>query len=369
MLRQIDVGFSSNWFVFYTLSIPHFPTSSLRLSTFRPLFPLSVSLSLQSRFSPTPLPSLLSSLSLCLSSSLVAQADRLASLGRCTHLTQQLSHPLSLDDARALITAEDAVKPMPLSVIVPNNSSSFAPVKNKEDQDAKGGGGRDIKSNNSIGNEAPGRGKENEKSPELFSQNWVQDLPSYGLNDAVDLHTQTIEALRNKSKWSLVAVPLNLTGPPVDIAALNLESDREKGRMGRKGHSNPRLASAWADGEDFLMFCCLLSSSCQTPGASCILILFPAMSLSFQSIDSTATAHHYLILTPHSSHSSPFSLPSSLPSSLPYSPPYSYPPLLPPRPLSRRGCRGVLVLGGICDTDLEPPVPVWNQAGPRSTGY
>lgn len=142
---------------------------------------------------------------------------------------------------------------MPLSVIVPNSTPSLTPSKSKENQEAKGGS-RDDKSKNNVGSDMAGRGKENDISSELFSQNWVQDLPSYGLNDAVDLHTQTIEALRNKSKWSLVAVPLNLTGPPVDIAALNLESDREKGRMGRKGHSNPRLASAWADGKG-LCFC------------------------------------------------------------------------------------------------------------------
>jgi hypothetical protein len=156
---------------------------------------------------------------------------------------------LSLDDARALITAEDLAEPKPLSVIVPSNTPSVTPFKNKEDQEAKAGGSRDFKPNNNSVNDLADKGKENKKSPELFSQNWVQDLPSYGLNDAVDLHTQTIEALRNKSKWSLVAVPLNLTGPPVDIAALNLESDREK-RQGRKGRSDPRLASAWADGED-----------------------------------------------------------------------------------------------------------------------
>jgi hypothetical protein len=232
-------------------------------------------------FSPYSLPSL----------PLIAQADRLASLGRCTHLTQQLSHPLSLDDARALITADDTAKPMPLSVIIPNSAPSFSPFINRDDPDAKGRGSREIKSNNSLVSEVPGRGKENEKSQESFSQNWVQDLPSYGLNDAVDLHTQTIEALRNKSKWSLVAVPLNLTGPPVDIAALNLESDREKGRIGRKGHSNPRLASAWADGEDLLMICCLLSFSLYRPVTSCISIVIPVIPLPFQSLLHTTPTH------------------------------------------------------------------------------
>ena len=78
-------------------------------------------------------------------------------------------------------------------------------------------------------------------------------LPEYGLADAVDLHTKTIAALRNKSKWSIVAVPYNITGPPIDIATMNIEEKgMKKGKNGKRLH--PPLATAWADGENFACF-------------------------------------------------------------------------------------------------------------------
>ena len=119
--------------------------------------------------------------------------------------------------------------------------------------------------------------------PSTFSKGWIGLLPTYGLDDAVELHTQTMMALKNKSKWSIVAVPYNITGPPVDIAALHLEDEREeeertkndmRGREGREGREGgggggggggrrrgnkarkpfSSLATAWADGKIFLTY-------------------------------------------------------------------------------------------------------------------
>ena len=110
--------------------------------------------------------------------------------------------------------------------------------------------------------------------PSTFSKGWIGLLPTYGLDDAVELHTQTMMALKNKSKWSIVAVPYNITGPPVDIAALHLEDEREekertknemRGREGGGGGGGRRrgnkarkpfssLATAWADGKIFLTY-------------------------------------------------------------------------------------------------------------------
>ena len=83
-----------------------------------------------------------------------------------------------------------------------------------------------------------------------FAKDWMGYLPEYGLADAVDLHTKTIAALRNKSKWSIVAVPYNITGPPIDIATIKIEEKgMKKGKNGKRLH--PPLATAWADGENF----------------------------------------------------------------------------------------------------------------------
>lgn len=89
-----------------------------------------------------------------------------------------------------------------------------------------------------------------------FSNHWIQDLPTYGLDDALELHAQTIAALKDDSKWSLVGVPYNIAGPPVDIAQLNVESVEvnRNGRKilavnGKKRPPLPHLANAWANGE------------------------------------------------------------------------------------------------------------------------
>ena len=98
--------------------------------------------------------------------------------------------------------------------------------------------------------------KEHDEYKSSFSNQWIQDLPSYGLNDALELHAQTIEALKDKSKWSLVGVPYNIAGPPVDIAMLNIEPvevDRNgRGNVAVNGKRRlplPHLANAWANGE------------------------------------------------------------------------------------------------------------------------
>lgn len=292
---------------------------------------------------------------------------------------------MSLDEARALIDADDTHRPGPLSVIVPNST----PFKAKEVDETRGGGVGNTKADPILVNDTSSRGKENDKlsvQSTSFSQNWVQDLPSYGLSDAVDLHTQTMEALRNKSKWSLVAVPLNLTGPPVDIAALSAESEKEKGRPGRKGHSNLRPASAWADGEDFLQ--CFRLTDQTKPSPSCSLFRFMLIHLN-SLIPSPSRPYHLFLLPtptsplycPHPSHLSflhLYSLPtptshSCLPPLYPHT---SHPPLstLSPHtsllsPLPRRGRGRVFILGGVCDADLEPRIPIWNPPGPRSTPH
>ena len=50
-------------------------------------------------------------------------------------------------------------------------------------------------------------------------------------------------ALKDREKWSLVALPSNIAGPPVDIKHL------EPTRKGYHGRYLPPLAAAWAAGE------------------------------------------------------------------------------------------------------------------------
>ena len=76
-----------------------------------------------------------------------------------------------------------------------------------------------------------------------FNKRWLQDLPVAGLGDAVDLHLQTMAALRDREKWSLVALPSNIAGPPVDIKRL------EPTRKQYHGRYLPPLAAAWAAGD------------------------------------------------------------------------------------------------------------------------
>jgi hypothetical protein len=45
----------------------------------------------------------------------------------------------------------------------------------------------------------------------VHEQEWLQSIPSYDLHDAFELHNQTLAALKN-TKWSIVAVPHNVTG-------------------------------------------------------------------------------------------------------------------------------------------------------------
>ena len=90
-------------------------------------------------------------------------------------------------------------------------------------------------------------------------EHWLDDIPTYGLNDAVELHTQTIGALTNKSKWGIVAVPQHIAGPPVDIATLTAYTPGSNGgsndrarvkKSSGSGSGSTRLANAWADGEE-----------------------------------------------------------------------------------------------------------------------
>ena len=63
------------------------------------------------------------------------------------------------------------------------------------------------------------------------------------------MHLQTMEALADKEKWSLVALPNNITGPPVDIKRVEHLTSQASNRKGGKGRYLPPLAAAWADGD------------------------------------------------------------------------------------------------------------------------
>ena len=118
-----------------------------------------------------------------------AQRQRLLSLERCHQLTEQLIHPLSLDEA------------MPRTGV---DSSIEEAVSEK----LKG---------------------------------WCSDVPRQGLDEAVKCHLHTADVMesitskaaendensregmdgnRKRYKWSVVAAPHDVTGPPIDLCTL-----------------------------------------------------------------------------------------------------------------------------------------------------
>ena len=188
--------------------------------------------------------------------------DRLDSLGRCAVLTHQLSNPIGLQEGCDLIAADDRLK---ASTSIPNKnthtgSSSILSSNIKTDKaDTKLPFNPSLintPTNKEISSENKNNSNQRDEKKSSFSNHWVQDLPSYGLNDALELHAQTIAALKDKSKWSLVGVPYNIAGAPVDIAQLNVEpveADRN-GRNnlavnGKRRLPLPHLANAWANGK------------------------------------------------------------------------------------------------------------------------
>lgn len=182
-----------------------------------------------------------------------------------------MSSPPCLDDGFALLSHEDQ------SLLRPFRTGEEK-AKNLNIADK----GKDSEGGGKLGITDKGDRKENEKEihsrlepldvssphsqanphphPLPLYEHWLEDLPTYGLNDAIELHTQTIGALTDMSKWSLVAVPQHIAGPPVDIAALTADTpgsdggsnDRPKVKKSSgSGPGSVRLANAWADGEQF----------------------------------------------------------------------------------------------------------------------
>lgn len=197
------------------------------------------------------------------------QTERLRCLKHCTLLKEQLSSPPCLDDGFALLSHDDQSLLRPFRT----GEEKAKNINLAEKRRDSGGGGK-------WGIADKGDRKENDKEnhsrlepldvssphsqanphphPIPLYEHWLEDLPAYGLNDAIELHTQTIAALTNKSKWSLVAVPQHIAGPPVDIAALTAYTTGSDGgsndrpKVKKNSGSAPgsvRLANAWADGE------------------------------------------------------------------------------------------------------------------------
>jgi hypothetical protein len=124
------------------------------------------------------------------------QHERLLTLGHCATLVQQLTHPPSLDEAMQIIRGE----------YKESHESKNTPTPIH--------GNKELFSSDGI-----------EKS---F---WLQGLPLNGLEDAVAAHLRTDAAMEavasraagdptRRSRWSVVAAPHDLTGPPVDLLTL-----------------------------------------------------------------------------------------------------------------------------------------------------
>lgn len=207
------------------------------------------------------------------------QTERLRSLQHCASLKEQLSSPPSLDDGYTLLSYDERSFLRPFRAgeetaknMVERRKDSLK--ENENEREKVGGGGK-------LGIADNGDRKENDKEnysllypldvspphPHSHShphplpqyEHWLDDIPEYGLSDAVELHTQTIGALTNKNKWSIVAVPQHIAGPPVDIAALTTHTPGSDGgsnvrpkikKNSGSGPGSTRLANAWADGEE-----------------------------------------------------------------------------------------------------------------------
>ena len=188
------------------------------------------------------------------------------SLGQCSFLIEQLSNPPTLDEGFHLIAEESKYRANVTSAdtrVRSDASSKSSVVKDKnEKKDKKEQIGENRENRENVTLSLPSTSSTTSSS--TFSKDWIQSLPIYGLDDAVELHIKTMTALRSKSKWSIVAVPHNITGPPVDISDLHISTDEDKegwtgrGESGRKkgiksGLPFSSLPSAWADG-NFLPF-------------------------------------------------------------------------------------------------------------------
>ena len=202
-------------------------------------------------------------------------------------MKEQLSSPPSLDDGYTLLSHDERLFLRPFRAgeekvknMVDRKKDSLKESENENERGKVGGGGK-------LGIADNGDRKENDKEnysllypqdvssphphphshprshshphPLPHYEHWLDDIPAYGLSDAVELHTQTIGALTNKNRWSIVAVPQHIAGPPVDIAALTTRTpgsdggsnDRPKVKKNSgSGPGSTRLANAWADGED-----------------------------------------------------------------------------------------------------------------------
>jgi hypothetical protein len=58
-----------------------------------------------------------------------------------------------------------------------------------------------------------------------LAEEWLSGLTIDGVEYAVHSHLRTAAALKDKTRWSLVAVPHDVTGPPVDITNLVEDMD------------------------------------------------------------------------------------------------------------------------------------------------
>ena len=177
--------------------------------------------------------------------------DRLYSLGHSEALIQQLSHLPSLDQALVLIQSN---RPSPCVDDDPEEKGGTKEGNKgeKTGEKSKRGPATAVKASASA---SPTRSSSSSFSnttstnSKSFNNQWLYDLPRHGLEDAVDMHLQTMEALADKEKWSLVALPNNITGPPVDIKRVEHLTSQASNRKGGKGRYLPPLAAAWADGD------------------------------------------------------------------------------------------------------------------------
>jgi hypothetical protein len=175
--------------------------------------------------------------------------DRLYSLGHCDALVRQLSAPMSLDEALRLIRANPTVDATTTSAASAGNSAG----NSKAGTAATAAGGHSTAKATAATNSATATASASATTSATsaststnFNKSWLHDLPHDGLHDAVELHLKTMAALKDREKWSLVALPNNITGPPVDI--IKVGQERQKSSSLKKRYLPP-LAAAWADGE------------------------------------------------------------------------------------------------------------------------
>ena len=77
---------------------------------------------------------------------------------------------------------------------------------------------------------------------------WLKGLPVDNIESSAEAHLRTLHSMRDKESWCLVAAPYDVTGPPIDIAALDATALPDQKRKGNQP-VRPRTAH-WANGED-----------------------------------------------------------------------------------------------------------------------